>query len=638
MDSTITYSHRSPLHSAARRRKLFAPLSKISPEKAAEQLKSVKPEVVQNLVLRAGQEALRCSGPGWYPESDIRVTIDRGRPLVLQLSGFKRLELSVNPGALLNQCAKLHKDGIGANPIAILENTAGALVRLFAGYYAICPWDAWRHRNLVNAACWGAYRTQWVSGKEKELAAMVALFFEKSVVAHALTEDEGPIFIQGVTCERLVSEVPYHLLTALFERTQSMLFPKAWRPVLPTTLQEANPVADALLADVMYLLFGGRVRSVRGGLRLRGKTARPKSWEWTSRVEHLAELLVPYLEREEEGDGPGGPNPFPPGDGPDPAPPPIGPNPFGPGEDLDPSLGPPLQPQPGGPLPGAGPPRPPRFSDFEAIDQYYSERANRLVLRDQSDDGPQQEPERITVGYLDAEEASLLDLVSGRIDWVRTRKCAPDDLHPTGLQLFRRTEPLDISADADKPAPHGLPHLLIAVDSSGSMCFDPAAEGSARGQYDLVLHGAWGMFRYIQECEEADKVKVNALNFSSATITSGWHPCSRLQPVKEVLATYYGGGTSLDVAKLNEAHETRPGEFLAVVITDGGLGNTAEALAGFKKIVQAGNHLVLLHVGKANAFTKGIEDLGCPTHLLNRAEDLVGLCLDLAKSRYAQEG
>ena len=146
------------------------------------------------------------------------------------------------------------------------------------------------------------------------------------------------------------------------------------------------------------------------------------------------------------------------------------------------------------------------------------------------------------------------------------------------------------------------------------------------------------MFRYIQECGEAQNVKVNALNFSSATIASGWHPCTQLQPVKKVLATYYGGSTILDLTKLNEAHETRPGEFLAVVITDGGLGNWADALGGFKKIVDAGNHVVLLHVGKANPFTEGIESLGCQTHLLNKAEDLVGLCLDLAKSRYTPQG
>lgn len=48
----------------------------------------------------------------------------------------------------------------------------------------------------------------------------------------------------------------------------------------------------------------------------------------------------------------------------------------------------------------------------------------------------------------------------------------------------------------------------------------------------------------------------------------------------------------------------------------------------------AANHVVLLHIGSETPFTKGIKDLGCPVHLVAKAEDLVGLCLDLAKNTY----
>lgn len=634
------------------KRKLFAPQAKMSTKEGADLLANIKPDVVLRLVLRAGQEALRCSGRGWYPQSDIQVTAGAARALQLRLAGFKRLELSVNPPVCIGQCGKLHQDGVGANPISIMENTAGALVRLFAGYYAICPWDAWRHRNLVNAALWGAYRSQWVSSKERELAIMVALFFERSVVSHALTEAEGRMFVEGLACERAVNQVPYHLLTALFERTQAMLFPKAWRQVAQTFSREPSPVADALVADVMFLLFDGRVRSVRGKLRLRGKTGRPKSWEWVSRVERLAELLVPYLERQQEdNEQPPSPNPFyRPGEGDGPgglepgeglAPPHIDPqtepHPFVDADGVGPRPGDTVfPPEDGGTRPGMGPPRPPRYDDFETIDRYYTKRANALMVRDKTDNGPKREPDRITIGYLDNEEASVLDLLDGQIDWSRCRIGTPDAEHPGGLQLFRRTEPLDIPAGGDVPASHGLPHLLIVVDSSGSMAYSPPTDGPAGGNYDLVLMAAWGMFRYIQECENTEGVKVNALNFSSATIASGWHPSTQIEPVKRILASYFGGGTRLDVMKLREAFDTSPGEFLTVVITDGGLGNTPAALEGFEKIVKAGNHVVLLHIGQANPFTQGIEALGCPTHLLTKAEDLVGLCLDLAKSRYDQ--
>lgn len=51
-------------------------------------------------------------------------------------------------------------------------------------------------------------------------------------------------------------------------------------------------------------------------------------------------------------------------------------------------------------------------------------------------------------------------------------------------------------------------------------------------------------------------------------------------------------------------------------MTDGVLGNTPNALESFARHAKAGNHLVLLHIGKANALTKGIEELNCPVHPL----------------------
>ena len=640
------YDTRQPL---ARKRTLYAPKDKLDPFEARELLKGLRPGIVLELVTRAGQEALRCSGPGWLPKSDVRVVPSQGKPLVLQLAGFKRLELSVNPAGCLARCAHLHKAGAEGNPFRILENAAGALVRLFAGYYGICPWDAWRHRDLVQAALWRAYRSYWVSKKESELAMMVALFFERSIVAHALTELEGALFVNGLAYEQAISQTPHHLLTALFVRTQSLVFPKAWSHALKNFPPEPDPVADALLEEAMFILFNGRVRFIRGRLVLRGRPGRPKSWDWANRVELLADLLIPYLERQQNDQGTGpNPNPFVPPDGPGLPPPGIG-QPLGPIEGLGPNpfVGQSdvtatgaqydLLPQDGGLPLSTLSRREPRFNDYETIDRYYTERAKALVVRDKTDDGPKREQELVTVGYLDHQEASVLDLVSGQIDWARCRIGESDDEHPRGLYLFRRTEPYDVPAQGGNPAPMGLPHLFVAVDSSGSMRFDPGASGAARGKYDLVLMAAWGMLRHIQGCPNVRSVKVNALNFSGATSASGWHPCTALEPVKRVLATYKGGGTTLDVAKLREAFDTSPGEFLTVIITDGQLSNTVPAVQGFGEIVRAGNHVILLHIGRENEFTKGIRNLGCPVHLLEKAEDLVGLCLDLARDRYARD-
>ena len=55
------YDTRQPL---ARKRTLYAPKDKLDPFEARELLKGLRPGIVLELVTRAGQEALRCSGPG----------------------------------------------------------------------------------------------------------------------------------------------------------------------------------------------------------------------------------------------------------------------------------------------------------------------------------------------------------------------------------------------------------------------------------------------------------------------------------------------------------------------------------------------------------------------------------------------
>jgi hypothetical protein len=115
---------------------------------------------------------------------------------------------------------------VGPNPFAILENTAGALVPLFAGYYEICPYDSWRHSNLVCNALLGAFGSTWVSPREEELAIMVTLFFEQLVVSHALTEIEGRLYVEGITGERVVYQHPYHLLGGSFRAVSSHTLPE----------------------------------------------------------------------------------------------------------------------------------------------------------------------------------------------------------------------------------------------------------------------------------------------------------------------------------------------------------------------------------------------------------------------------
>jgi hypothetical protein len=166
------------------------------------------------------------------------------------------------------------------------------------------------------------------------------------------------------------------------------------------------------------------------------------------------------------------------------------------------------------------------------------------------------------------------------------------------------------------------------------MKFNPQATGAARGKFDVVLMACWGLFRYIDERGLNNRVWIDAVNFSGATRSSGWHLGNDLNPVKRVLAAYEGGGTNLGTSAVRGAYECSHGRFVTVIMTDGSLSNTPAALQELHRTVEAGNSLVLLHIGVPNAFTEGVRHLGGSVHILNHAHQLVGLCLDLAKANY----
>lgn len=590
------------------------------------------------LALAAGQHALRCAGKGWYPESDVVANAHAGQTLLLELIGFRRIEIKINHDVLLQRAAALQSVAL-TDPAAIVVTAVRSLVRLYAGHYSTCPLDSWRHQQLVDAASWGAYGTYYPTESERQLAVSIAAFYERAIVAETLTRMEGADFVSGLAMERKLNQHPPHFLWTLFQRSQAALFPAAWEPSLRICSCEPDPVVDALLSDVLFILFRTRVRTVGGRLKLRGKIRRPPAWAWSEAVEALAELLIPYLESSSDS-GPPQPNPFlrsaRRGDRSQSGPPGLDPsdlsNPFLRPRDhhhqgsLLPYAG-------AGLLPGAEQGRGLGYS-FELLDEYYSRTAQSLQVKDGSQDRPEEEPEMLPVGFLDHAPATLRDLASSHIDWFRTRRAVPSEENPSGLKLFRLTEPLEIPAHAFDPGYRNVPNLLLVVDSSGSMGFNPQGTSPARGKYDLVLLASWGIMRYIAERGLVEQVWVGAVNFSGATRSSGWHRAGAIEPVKRVLAAYEGGGTTLGTGAIRMAQETAPGRFVLVAMTDGNVGNTPTALEELRQTIAAGHSLVLLHIGAPNAFTDGVRRLGGTVQILNHAQELVGLCLDLAKANY----
>ena len=90
----------------------------------------------------------------------------------------------------------------------------------------------------------------------------------------------------------------------------------------------------------------------------------------------------------------------------------------------------------------------------------------------------------------------------------------------------------------------------------------------------------------------------------------------------------------LDRQAIRHSFESRPGQFLAVAITDGCISNVPATVVELRRVVDKGCDLILLHVGQRNNFTEAIEAINCPVHIIKNAADLIGLTLQIANERY----
>ena len=598
-------------------------------------------------------EAIRSSGEGWTPESDLKIhLVHSGLPISFRHTGFKSIEVMINMPIMTDSCINFARATDSKSALVITEQIVYSSIRLWTGHYNHCPYDSWRHQNLCDASAVGGFGTTDLSHDQRILAEAVTSFFEKSIVSNIIGKEEGDSFAEGIIYEYLVNRCKSNLLTSLFFLSQSFTNPRAWKAVLTKFSIPQNALAEALLPEVLKIIFGLCI--IRDGQNIKVIPHWSRRYSsWTEQVAHLAELLIPYLCENERNSTP---EPYPsqghgPGQGdisshsqntPEPAREYLGQldNPFVSSPSENPQI-PQGAAQSTGPLPGRSSPPPPRYN-LQQLDSYYSQRASAVVIEAQNKDKKKpKKPELLPVGFLSSEEVSFSALLSSQIAWFRTMYGSKDEQNQ--LRLYSRTDPLKVPHGNDELSGDSPQNLLLLIDSSGSMKFNPSVPSSSgrRGKYDLVLLSCYGIFKHIEFNNLADDMQVACINFSGNSIESGWHPFSEMvnfngvHRVKETLLTYQSGGTILNPAAIRRAFDKIPSGFLAIIITDGGLGNTPAAVSELRKVVQSGCDLFLLHIGQENAFTKAINEMNCSVKVLNSAKDLVGLSLQIAKKRFS---
>lgn len=259
----------------------------------------------------------------------------------------------------------------------------------------------------------------------------------------------------------------------------------------------------------------------------------------------------------------------------------------------------------------------------EVLRVLYEEQADAIVLQAAVKEDPALLPithtavRRVEPGY-------GFDLAS--IKWSASRWYPPE-----GWQWYRKVNPLGISRPVST-LPGALPDLLFILDSSASMTWNRTTDPKRTGTYDLALLAFFGIYRWLREAGIGPFLRYAGVNFSNETLsTEGWLCSEEFDSVFEIFLQYQGGETYLAPHALRNLHEKATDRFWVIMITDGELANTQDALRAIQDLRDAGHLVTLLQLGKETAFARGFRQVGGEVHLVRRPADLVGLALDASK-------
>jgi hypothetical protein len=216
-----------------------------------------------------------------------------------------------------------------------------------------------------------------------------------------------------------------------------------------------------------------------------------------------------------------------------------------------------------------------------------------------------------------------------RIAWAKTQILGED------MQLFRKETQVSTSNPCEI-SPGSYKDLLFMIDTSSSM--DWSGKPLDNSKYDMCIRSFYGTLKYLEAVHKASYLRYGIMQFSTTTKFSGWKTHSQLDGLKEMLFTNYEDGTTeLDPEVVSRAVSTSKDRFAATMISDTDIWNTDEAASACLDMVNRGNEMVILRTKSSNSvnFAELLEKAGVITIDVNDPSELVGLCLNRAKSVYA---
>lgn len=261
----------------------------------------------------------------------------------------------------------------------------------------------------------------------------------------------------------------------------------------------------------------------------------------------------------------------------------------------------------------------------EVYDELYRRTAGQIVLNflDKGEEAPS-----LTLFHMARRRLEDGEQLDNTVAWERT-------IFVNGEPwLFKKEMPFDI--DSPGPSSKGsYEDILFIVDVSGSMGWqDIPLDGS---KYDMAIRAVYSVMNYLEKSGKAPFLNYGLMQFSYDTDWSGWKNYRQSGALTKRLFTgFQGGGTLLDPDKVNAADSRPSKHFLTIMISDGEIANSEEAFNACSRVaVDHKNDFVLFQIESESDFGDKMRGIGVPVISINQPEDLIGITLDIVRSKYA---
>lgn len=529
----------------------------------------------------------------------------------VDLDDHGEIHVRANLRAVAKHLAYARRDAPQLNTLAAAEQAAGSLVLGLMGYSEICPYER-LFESAIYEACLQALRESDPGNRNINRAATsLTMFFSIAQSAAVFDRLERGAFVDGLIINQVCAERDHWtnllaLLRAMVDTFDTTPLPTLPLPKVCVWADESRtlaPTAARILWNSRLRYAGSQLVSVGSAERLRpahwGDAAYDFARWWGSEHTPNAEYcgFRPQLMGARR------------------------------------SMLIPIQGRQGG---EARPDMPPHPNVLDALEKYYETQAVCIEIRTREkkrrpDDGTKT---RMQVGHLTVEPVGPQSLVGRSIAWPLTRPVILNFPNRFPLSFQQRTFPLLISEPEREPARLNPPHLLICLDSSQSLTFNPAShDAKRRGAFDVLLRCVFSLLHTAETCRQGTQsVEVAGVNFSDRTNHATWSS-PRSRRLRHCLLSKQNGGTVLDPTVLERLGNCAPGNYLVVVLTDGLIRNHTDVEKTLQAMASNGAEVVVFHVGVDNAFTDAAQSFA-EVKVVKSVNDLMDLTLELARDRF----